>query len=151
MSFAKESIYPAIQGNFIPAENAKENLYLEALLNSAKGLAIIAVDLEGFVLFASNSVQRLFGRTAAEIVGCDLLALFSDADLQRYLMWQIRKRGILHSRRSCLVSPDRPTRQIEVMMQCVMSAQAEPFGFICLINDLTRSMVKKGPYYLYQL
>jgi PAS domain-containing protein len=149
MALQRRRENPLVSGNTQSPEDLEGERCLEALLNAAKGLAVVATDIRGFILFATEGAQRLFGRSSDALVGCDLLALFDDENLRRYLMWQMTNRRTLCSRRSNLISVDHPTRQIEVMLQCVLSPQNRPFGFICVISDLSKNLVKRGPHFMY--
>jgi PAS domain S-box-containing protein len=149
MTVQSKCRYPVAGSHVKPQKDSEEEAYLGALLNAAKGLAIIATDIRGFILFATEGAERLFGRTLDELIGSDLLALFDDENLRRYLMWQISNQRTLCSRRSNIVSADCPTRHVEVTLQSVLSSQSKPFGFICVVNDLSKTLAKRGPYFMY--
>ncbi len=61
-------------------ELAETNDFLSGILNSSQGVSIILTDLEGVVKFWNVGAEHIYGYTAEEMLGRDILQLFSERD-----------------------------------------------------------------------
>jgi diguanylate cyclase (GGDEF)-like protein/PAS domain S-box-containing protein len=124
-------------------ENAQlSNNYMQAILESAKDLAVISTDLHGYILTASMGALAMFKLSQQEILGKDILTLFSDTRFQRELAQHISSRttGTLERNKIPQCAGGEPS-YLDVTLQGVYDQAKKPIGFLCVVRDGTQNVL----------
>ena len=123
-------------------EHAQQsNEYMQALLESVKDLAILSTDIHGYVITSSAGAKEVFRKRSHEIMGRDLLTLFTNPKFQ-------------HELARYMGTPDIPTLEhqrisqpigglecfLDVTMQRVYDPGKRPIGFLCIAHDVTENV-----------
>jgi diguanylate cyclase (GGDEF)-like protein/PAS domain S-box-containing protein len=116
---------------------------MRAILKAAQDVAILATDVHGYVLMASEGTQSIFRITPHEMVGRDVLPLFSDPAFQQEVA------GHLNSfapspplKRSRLAQSSQGIESyLDVTMQEACDSQNRPFGLLFIVTDVTQSVL----------
>ncbi len=116
----------------------QSNEYMQALLESARDRAILSTDLHGHVITSSAGSHAIFKLSQQEILGRDILTLFSDRRFQRELAAYIKTPEIPTLERAKLsqITGESPS-YLDVIAQRVHDAENLPIGFLFIIRDMT--------------
>ena len=114
-----------------------------ALLNKARD-AILVMDLKGLITFWNDSAERIYGWSAAEIVGKENAARFSGADQTQYEqawaavlrsdVWQGELKQVLPARGTARV--DREI-YVESRWSLIRDPAGEPKSILVINSDIT--------------
>ncbi len=115
--------------------------YLQAILRSANDWAILSTDVHGYILTCSVGVQRVFHLAQQDILGKDILSLFSNPNIQQELITRIRE-GTAPSALERYRVPQtngENTTYIDVTFQQVQDFEKHHIGFLCVVRDVTEN------------
>ncbi len=116
----------------------QSNEYMQAILDSARDRAILSTDSNGYVITSSAGSQAIFKISQQEILGRDILTLFSDRRFQRELALYINTPEMPTLERNKLAQTmGDSTAILDVIAQRVHDAEGRPIGLLCIIRDMT--------------
>jgi diguanylate cyclase (GGDEF)-like protein/PAS domain S-box-containing protein len=126
----------------LPLSN-RANDYMQAILKAAQDVAILSTDVNGYVLMASEGTQSIFRITPQEMVGRDVLVLFSDPAFRQEVAEHL---GSFSSapplRRNRLAqSSEGIESYLDVTMREACDSQNYPFGMLFIVTDVTQSVL----------
>jgi len=116
----------------------QSNEYMQAILKSAKDLAILSTDIHGYVITSSAGSDAIFKIPQQEILGRDILTLFSDRSFQHELALYINTTHLPALERSRLWQAMGDSSSfLDVNVERVHDAEDRPIGFLCIVRDMT--------------
>jgi diguanylate cyclase (GGDEF)-like protein/PAS domain S-box-containing protein len=119
----------------------QSNDYMRAILDSAVDRAILSTDINGYVITSSAGSQAIFRLSAQQILGRQILTLFSDRRFQRELALYMNTPEVPTLERSRLTqSAAGSVALLDVIAQRVYDVEGRPIGFLCIIRDLTENI-----------
>ena len=122
------------------AHAQQSNEYMQAILKSAKDVAVLTADIHGYVITSSAGSPALFRIIQQELLGRDILTLFTDANFQRELALFIsRRENTLEKHRVVQRTGDENTH-FDVTVQRVDDADTRPIGFLCIVRDVSETV-----------
>jgi diguanylate cyclase (GGDEF)-like protein/PAS domain S-box-containing protein len=127
-------------------ESAQQsNEFLQAILDSARDVAILSTDSHGYVVTSSVGSQAVFRMSPKELLGRDLLALFTSPRLQREMalyLNDLQDEGTapLDRHRVPHGNPPQLESFLDVALQRVFDAEKQPLGFLCMVRDVTENV-----------
>ncbi len=136
------SLIASTYDNLWAFEHAQQsNEYMQAILESAKDLAIISTDTQGLIITSSVGSESIFEHPPREILGTSILSLFSDAPFRKALTDYIRGQDaqILERKRLRQRRDGRKT-YLDVTVQRVYDPAKCPVGFLCIAADVTENV-----------
>ncbi|MBP1594767.1 MAG: domain S-box/diguanylate cyclase domain protein [Acidobacteria bacterium] len=137
------SLIASAQDNLSAFEHAQEsNEYMQAILESAKNLAVLSMNIHGAVMTSSAGSERIFGLSQKEIVGKEVLTLFTDPRFRREMAVYFANPEISTLERVRLAQ--REEEQIvyfNVSLQRVCNPEKKPVGFLCIVQNVTENVV----------
>ncbi len=120
----------------------QSNEYMQAILQSAKDAAIISTDLHGYVITVSIGAQQIFHMPRQQIVGKDILTLFSNSRFQEELSAFVSDPVSSLLERSRLYhTTNAGQAYLDVAIQRVYNSDNDPVGFLCLVRDITETVL----------
>ncbi len=120
----------------------QSNEYMQAILDSARDRAILSTDMNGYVITSSAGSQAIFKLSQQEILGRDILTLFSDRRFQRELALYINTPDVpTLERNKLLQTMGNGTATLDFIAQRVNDGEGRPIGFLCIIRDMTEHIV----------
>jgi diguanylate cyclase (GGDEF)-like protein/PAS domain S-box-containing protein len=115
--------------------------YLQTILDSAHDVAILSTDLHGYVVTSSAGSELVFRLSKQEILGRDLLTLFSSPPLQREIAVYIGSPGTSPLDRARVSQRDGEIESyLDVTVQRVSDAEGRALGFLCIARDVTENV-----------
>jgi diguanylate cyclase (GGDEF)-like protein/PAS domain S-box-containing protein len=117
--------------------------YLQAVLEAANDWAILSTDIHGYVITCSVGLQRVFRLSQREILGTDLLNLFTNPQTQRELIAFING----STTATCLERFHVPqgigktTIYLDLTFQRVYDHDKQHIGFLCVVRDVTQKLL----------
>jgi len=128
---------------FKHAQQSKE--YMQAIIESAKDQAIVSTDLDGCVTTSSAGSQPVFRLSQQEMLGKDLVSLFTDMEfreeLTRYLT---NSEQLFLERRKLSHDAANEASFLDVTIQRVFDPENRHIGFLCLARDVTENVLLEG-------
>jgi diguanylate cyclase (GGDEF)-like protein len=115
--------------------------YMHAIISAAQDQAILATDTHGYVIAASDGVQSVFQLSPKIILSSDVLALFTDVQLQRDLALYISNRETRILKRSKVPQAAGLTSFLDITFQSIPGAEKAPIGYLAIIRDATQSVL----------
>ncbi len=115
--------------------------YMHAIISAAQDQAILATDTQGYVITASDGVKSVFQLSPKNILGSDILALFTDVHLQRDLALHISNRETRILKRSKVPQAAGSTSFLDIAFQSIPGAEKMPMGYLAIIRDATHSVL----------
>jgi diguanylate cyclase (GGDEF)-like protein/PAS domain S-box-containing protein len=113
--------------------------YLQSILESMYDWAILSTDVHGYVFTCSVGSKRIFDLSQSEILGKDVLNLFSDpkiqADIITYLGGDSPSPCLQRFRVPQLNG--KTTAYLDVTLQQVHNNEGCHIGFLCVVRDVT--------------
>jgi diguanylate cyclase (GGDEF)-like protein/PAS domain S-box-containing protein len=126
--------------NFERAQQSNE--YMQAILESAKDLAIISTDLHGYVITVSIGCEAIFHLPQQQILGRDLLTLFSSTKFQHEVAAFMAGPNTSMLERSRLTQTGSKRHcYLDVVLQRVYGTGNQPIGFLCIVRDVTETVL----------
>lgn len=120
----------------------ESNEYMQAILESAKHLAVISTDTLGYVMTSSVGAETIFRLSQQQILGRDILTLFSDNRFRRELSAYLNNPEILTLERIKLSQlGTEMISHIDVSVQRVYNPEKQPLGFLCIAQDVTEKVI----------
>jgi diguanylate cyclase (GGDEF)-like protein/PAS domain S-box-containing protein len=120
----------------------ESNEYMQAILESAKHLAILSMDPLGYVMTTSVGAESIFQLPQKQIVGKDILALFTDPRFRRELTAYIVNPEISTLERTRLSQQARESiSYLNISLQRVYDTEKRALGFLCIAQDVTHSVI----------
>jgi diguanylate cyclase (GGDEF)-like protein/PAS domain S-box-containing protein len=125
--------------NLRTLESAKKsNDYLQAILKSAKHQAILSTDIHGYVLGGSVGSQRVFQLSNQDILGRDVLTLFTDPHVRRGLAFCIRYQSASYLERYEVPQErDNTTAYLDITFNAVNDTDGRHIGYLCVVQDVS--------------
>lgn len=117
--------------------------YLQAILEAANDWGILSTDIQGYVITCSVGSQKVFRLSKQEILGTDLLNLFTNPRMQRELITFIRG-GATASYLERFHVPQTSgnvTAYLDVTFQRVHNHEKQHIGFLCVVRDVTEKLL----------
>jgi diguanylate cyclase (GGDEF)-like protein/PAS domain S-box-containing protein len=117
--------------------------YLQAVLEAANDWAILSTDIHGYVITCSVGLQRVFRLSQQEILGKDLLNLFTNPQVQRELITFING----NANAPCLErfhvpqANGKTTAYLDLTFQRVYDHDKQHIGFLCVVRDATKKLL----------
>jgi diguanylate cyclase (GGDEF)-like protein/PAS domain S-box-containing protein len=129
--------------NLRAIERVREsNEYMRAILESAKHLAVLSTDTLGYVLTSSVGSETIFRLSQRQIVGKDILTLFSDTRFRGELAAYIANPEIATIERTKLAQRGAETiSYLDVSLQRVHDSDKRLRGFLCIVQDVTENVL----------
>jgi diguanylate cyclase (GGDEF)-like protein/PAS domain S-box-containing protein len=125
---------------FEHVQQSKE--YMQAILQSAKDLAIISTDLNGYVITVSLGCESIFHHPQQQILGRDVVTLFSSQRFQQELAAFLSEPNTCMMERSRLIqTAGKGHAYLDIMLQRVYSVDNHPIGFLCVCRDVTDTVL----------
>jgi PAS domain S-box-containing protein len=115
---------------------AEAGARLQAVLDSAVQVSIVAVDASGRVTVFNKGAERLFGYTAAELLGRPAALLHSEADGFDALLESIRP-GVAETKDCTCVRKDRSSFPARLTVTALRGPAGETSGFLAVAVDAT--------------
>jgi diguanylate cyclase (GGDEF)-like protein len=120
------------------------NDYMKSLLNAAQEVAILATDVQGYILQASEGAQSIFRITPQELVGKDVLGLFSDTAFQQEVAEHLGSFAATPLKRNRLPQTSQGIESyLHVTIQQTCDSQKRPFGQLFVLTDVTQSVLQQ--------
>ncbi|MBZ5498098.1 MAG: diguanylate cyclase [Acidobacteriia bacterium] len=137
------SLMASAYDNLRALEHAQEsNEYMQAILESAKHLAVLSTDTLGFVMTSSIGSETIFRLSQKQIVGEDILTLFTDSRFRRELSAYIANPTISTLERIKLAQQGAEVvSYLDVSLQRVYDPAKRPVGFLCIVQDVTENVL----------
>jgi diguanylate cyclase (GGDEF)-like protein/PAS domain S-box-containing protein len=119
----------------------ESNKYMQAILESAKNVAILFTDTLGYVITSSIGSENVFQLSQNQIVGKDILTLFTDPRFRKKLAAYISSKeiSILESSRLSQHGNDT-TSYLDVSLQRVYDSDPRALGFLCIAQNVTENV-----------
>jgi diguanylate cyclase (GGDEF)-like protein/PAS domain S-box-containing protein len=125
---------------FEHVQQSKE--YMQAILQSAKDLAIISTDLNGYVITVSLGCESIFHRPQQQILGRDIVTLFSSERFQQEFAAFLSDSNTCMMERSRLIqTAGKGHAYLDILLQRVYSVDNRPIGFLCVCRDVTDTVL----------
>jgi PAS domain S-box-containing protein len=120
-------------------KRAQEEIRFQASLLSAVEQAVIATDLEGTVVFWNSYAEGLYGWSAAEAIGCNIMALTpaSDSMEQAKEIFSALKAGRSWSGELILQKHDGSTFPAMITDSPILDAKGDLSGVVGVSIDIT--------------
>ncbi len=136
------SLIASAYDNLRALEHVQEsNEYMHSILESAKNLAVLAADTMGYVRTSSVGAEPIFRLSRSQIVGKDILTLFSDPRFRRELAAYITNVEKSTLERIKLSQQGGDTRlYLNAFLQRVFDPGKRPLGFLCIVQDVTENV-----------
>jgi diguanylate cyclase (GGDEF)-like protein/PAS domain S-box-containing protein len=117
--------------------------YLQAVLEAANDWAILSTDIHGYVITCSIGLQRVFRLSQQEILGTDLLNLFTNLQIQRDLIAFINGNNTASclERLHVLQENGKTTSYLDLTFQRVHDHEKQHIGFLCVVRDVTKKLL----------
>ncbi len=120
----------------------KSNEYMQAILESAKHIAVISTDTAGNVITASVGSETIFRLSQKGIAGADIHKLFTDTRFHRELSAYIANPKIGNLERVKLTQQrDKENSYLDVSCQRVYDSERRQVGFLCIVQDVTQNVL----------
>ena len=129
--------------NLRSLEHVQEsNEYMHAILESAKKLAVLSSDTMGYVRTSSIGAEPIFRLSRSEIVGKDILTLFTDPRFRRELAAYITniEKSTLERIKLSQQGGDS-ILYLNASLQRVFDPEKRPLGFLCIVQDVTENVL----------
>jgi diguanylate cyclase (GGDEF)-like protein/PAS domain S-box-containing protein len=128
-----------------PAQNSvpdqKSNEYLQAILYASTDRAILATDINGYIINCSAGAEAVFRTHQEDIPGKDILSFFSDPAFQRDLAVHIATCDpITLERENLSQNVGKNQCFVNVTFRRVNDASNHPIGFLCVVSDVTEAL-----------
>jgi diguanylate cyclase (GGDEF)-like protein/PAS domain S-box-containing protein len=119
----------------------ESNVYMQAILESAKNVAILSTDTLGYVITSSIGSENVFQLSQKQIVGKDILTLFTDPRFRKELAAYISTQEISTLESSRLSQEGNDTiSYLDVSLQRVYDADQRELGFLCIAQNVTENV-----------
>jgi diguanylate cyclase (GGDEF)-like protein/PAS domain S-box-containing protein len=127
--------------NLRARERVREsNEYMQAILESAKHLAVLSTDTLGYVMTSSVGSETIFRLSQRQIVGKDILTLFTDPRFRGELAAYIANPEIATIERTKLAQRGAEAiSYLDVSLQRVHDSDKHLQGFLCIVQDITEN------------
>ena len=137
------SLIASAHDNLSAFEHAQEsNEYMQAILESAKNLAVLSMNIHGSVMTSSVGLEHIFRLSQKEIVGKDILTLFTDPRFRREMVAYFANPEISTLERIRLAQrEDEEIVYLNVSLQRVCNPDKKPVGFLCIVQNVTENVV----------
>jgi diguanylate cyclase (GGDEF)-like protein/PAS domain S-box-containing protein len=137
------SLIASAYDNLRSLEHVQEsNQYMQAILESAKDLAVLSTDTLGFVQTSSVGSEPIFQLSQNQIVGKDIITLFTDPRFRRELAAFIVNPEISNLERVRLSQLGaNAASYLDVSLQRVFDPENRPLGFLCIVRDVTENVM----------
>ncbi len=124
-------------------ENAQlSSEYMQAILESVKDLAILSTDNNGYVITGSAGAQAVFQIPQNEILGKDVLSLFTNPKFQHELARYMSVTEIPTLERDRIAQKIQGAdRFFDTTVQRVYDPEKRPIGFLCIVRDVTENVL----------
>jgi len=136
------SLIASTYDNLRAFEHAQQsNEYMQAILESAKDLAVLSTDTRGLVITSSVGAEPILHMSAKQILGSSILNLFCDAHFRKELDVYVHSSDQLILERKRLYQPyDGATSYLDVSVQRVYDPDKRAVGFLCIVQDVTENV-----------
>lgn len=133
------SLIAGAYDNLRSFEHAQQtNEYMQAILESAKDIAILSTDTRGIVMTSSAGSEAIFNLAPRQILRASVLTLFTDSQFRSELAAYIESRDASFLERKKLVQHrDKERTYLDVKIQRVYGPEKVPVGFLCIVQDVT--------------
>jgi diguanylate cyclase (GGDEF)-like protein/PAS domain S-box-containing protein len=119
----------------------ESNDYMQAILESAKNLAVLSTDTLGYVMTSSVGSETIFRLSQRQIIGKDILTLFTDPRFRGELAAYIANSEIATIERSKLAQRGADEiSYVDVSLQRVHGSDKRLQGFLCIVQDVTENV-----------
>jgi diguanylate cyclase (GGDEF)-like protein/PAS domain S-box-containing protein len=125
--------------NLWALEHAQQsNEYMQAILESAKDLAILSTDTQGVVITSSVGSEPIFHLSSKQILGTSVLTLFTDTQFRQELAAYLNSPdSFILERKRLRQNRNKQKSYLDVTMQRVYDPEKLPIGFLCIVQDVT--------------
>jgi diguanylate cyclase (GGDEF)-like protein/PAS domain S-box-containing protein len=136
------SLIAGTYDNLRAFEHAQQsNEYMQAILESAKDLAILSTDTQGVVITSSIGSEPIFHLSSKQILGASILALFTDAQFRKELAEYIYSSDSLTLERKRLrQNRNAHKAYLDVAVQRVYDPAKLAVGFLCIVENVTENV-----------
>jgi diguanylate cyclase (GGDEF)-like protein/PAS domain S-box-containing protein len=137
------SLMATAYDNLRTLEHAQEsNEYMQAILESAKELAVLSTDTLGYIITSSVGAEPIFRLPQRQIVGKDILTLFTDIRFRRELAAFIANPDISNLESIKLAQQAASAVfYLDVSVQRVHDHMKKAVGFLCIARDVTENVL----------
>jgi diguanylate cyclase (GGDEF)-like protein len=119
----------------------ESNDYMQAILESAKHLAVLSTDTLGYVMTSSVGSETIFRLFQKQIIGKDILTLFTDPRFRGELAAYIANPEIATIERTKLAQRGADEiSYLDVSLQRVHGSDKRLQGFLCIVQDVTENV-----------
>lgn len=116
--------------------------YMQAILESAKDLAILSTDTRGQVITCSVGSESLLQLSNKEILGKDILTLFTNPHFRQELAGYITGQDTtIFERKRLSQALGRKNYFLDITVQHVYDSEKRPIGFLCIVQDVTENVL----------
>ncbi len=120
----------------------KSNEYMQAILESAKHVAVLSTDTSGYVITSSVGSEMIFRLSQKDITGTDIHKLFTETRFRRELSAYIANPMIANLERVKLTQQrDKENSYLDVSFQRVYDSGKRQVGFLCIVQDVTQNVL----------
>lgn len=124
------------------AHAQQSNQYMQAIMESSRDGVILSTDRHGYVLTSSVGSKLIFGLSHQEIIGRDILSLFSEPRFHKEMAAFISSAEDANLERTRLMQSAEGTNlYIDATVQRVCNAEERPVGFLCIIRNVTQNVM----------
>jgi len=136
------SLIAATYDNLRAFEHAQQsNEYMQAILESAKDLAILSTDTQGVVITSSVGSEALFYLSSRQVQGASVLTLFTDHRFREELSTYIHSTdSSILERKRLRQSRNGKDSYLDVTVQSVHDPDKLLIGFLCIVQDVTENV-----------
>ncbi len=137
------SLIASVWDNLRAFARAQEsNEYMQAILESAKHLAILSTDPLGYVLTSSIGSEKIFQLSQRQSAGRDLLTLFTDPRFHKELTAYMSNGDVPTLEKTRLAQEGQNgISYLNVSLQRVLDLDKKVMGFLCIAQDVSENLI----------
>ncbi len=120
----------------------QSNDYMRAILDSARDMAILSTDNGGYLVMSSSGAKTIFHLNQQEILGRNILSLFTDEGFQADLAAYLGNPAISSLKRNRLPQTSgKAESYLDLTFQRVQDPEQRSLGFLCIVRDVTETVL----------
>lgn len=115
--------------------------YMQAILDSARDLAILSTDINGYVVMCSTGAESIFRLSRNEILGKDILTLFTNEQFQTELAVYLGSPAGGGLEKNMLQQTIAGVDCcLDITFRSVNDGEKRPIGFLCMVRDVMETV-----------
>ncbi len=120
----------------------QSNEYMRAILDSARDIAILSTDINGYLITSSAGSRTIFRLSQREILGKDILTLFANSRFQTEVAaFLANPAQETLERDRLLIVREKKESYLDVTLQRVFDNEGRAIGYLCIARDATEPVL----------